>query len=206
MLAICINCGMFSFTMHINLQNTKPLIHIWRCFVALIAVFAFVHPVSAQTAELDTLFDELQDENNRDWKKTEDKIWTAWHKSGSDAIDHLLNRGISAMQTGDYATAIDHFSVVIDHAPDFAEAWNKRATVYYLIDEYGLSMADIQQTLALNPRHFGAMAGMGLILEALDQKKDALEVYMQTLEVHPHLDNIKSSVERLENEVKGTSL
>ena len=155
---------------------------------------------------MDNLFAELQNPDAEDWKKTEENIWDEWGKSGSAAMDHLLKRGVAAMQEGRLRVAVGHFSTAIDHAPSFAEAWNKRATVYYMMDEFGLSMADIRQTLILNPRHFGAMSGLGSILEQIERKKDALAVYRRALEVHPHQEGVKNAIERLEAELEGTSL
>ncbi len=192
--------------MIVYLQNLKPLMHVLLCSAALIFVFSDNNHALAQTAELDSLFLELQDPENKDWQKAEQKIWREWGKSGSASMDHLLQRGIHAMQNGQLRVAVAHFSAAIDHAPDFAEAWNKRATVFYMMDEYGLSMSDIRQTLLLNPRHFGAMAGLGTILEQLDRPKDALSIYTRAFEVHPHKDGIKQAIERLEVEVKGTSI
>ncbi len=192
--------------MKLNTKNLKSLIPAIFCFVTLIAVFCDNNHAFAQTTELDTLFSELQDPENDEWKKSEQKIWAEWGKSGSPAMDHLLRRGKKAMQDGDLKVAVGHFSTVIDHSPDFAEAWNMRATAFYLMNEFGLSMADIQRTLQLNPRHFGAMAGLGSILVQLDRKKDALAVYKRALEVHPHQDGLKKNIEQLEDEVKGTSL
>ena len=189
-----------------NTKNLKSLIPAIFCFVTLIAVFGDKNHAFAQTTELDTLFLELQDPENEEWKKSEQKIWAEWGKSGSPAMDHLLRRGQKAMREGELKVAVGHFSTVIDHSPKFAEAWNMRATAFYLMGELGLSVADIQQTLRLNPRHFGAMAGLGTIFDRLDRKKEALAVYKRALEVHPHQDRLKENIERLEDEVKGTSL
>lgn len=189
-----------------NIKNLKSLIVAIFCFVTLIVVFSDKNHAFAQTAELDLLFSELQDPENDDWKKSEQKIWTEWGKSGSPAMDHLLRRGKQAMQEGQLKVAVGHFSTVIDHSPDFAEAWNMRATAFYLMDEFGLSVADIQRVLQLNPRHFGAMAGLGAIFDQLDRKKNALAVYERALEVHPHQEGLKEKIERLKNEVNGTSL
>ncbi len=188
------------------LQNLKSLMRIALCSAALIFVLSDNNHAFAQTSELDILFAELQDPENGDWKKSEQKIWRAWAKSGSASMDHLLQRGIQAMKAGHLRTAAAHFSAAIDHAPDFAEAWNKRATVFYMMDEYGLSISDIRQTLLLNPRHFGAMAGLGAILEGLERPKDALDIYERALEVHPHQEGIKEAIERLQAKVKGTPL
>jgi len=174
----------------------------------LLVVVLVVTPatVVADEAVLDGLFAELQDPVNEDWKATEEQIWKEWSRSGSRAMDLLLERGRSAMAAGDYEAAVEHLSALIDHAPEFAEGWNARATAFYLMDQYGLSMADIQQTLALNPRHFGAMSGLGAILEQTDRLKDALSVYTRVLEVHPHQLGVIEAVERLRAEVGGTTL
>lgn len=157
-------------------------------------------------ATLDGLFAELQDPANEDWQSAEDKIWREWSKSGSRAMDLLLERGRDAIAAGDYDAAVEHLSALIDHAPGFAEGWNARATAFFLMDQYGLSVADIQQTLALNPRHFGAMSGLGSILERTGRLKDALAVYTKALEVHPHQPSVIEAVERLRAEVDGTTL
>jgi tetratricopeptide (TPR) repeat protein len=194
------------FNMRPNLENLKALVRVALCSAALICVIGDNNHAFAQTATLDSLFLELQNPDNDNWEKSEKEIWREWGKSGSPAMDHLLQRGVLAMQEGDLRSAVEHFTAAIDHAPDFAEAWNKRATVFYMMQEFGLSMADIHQTLLLNPRHFGAMAGLGSILEELDRKRDALAVYQRALSVHPHQEGIKKAIERLEVEVKGTSL
>lgn len=157
-------------------------------------------------ATLDGLFAELKDPANEDWQSAEDKIWREWSKSGSRAMDLLLERGRDAIAAGDYDAAVEHLSALIDHAPGFAEGWNARATAFFLMDQYGLSVADIQQTLALNPRHFGAMSGLGSILERTDRLKDALAVYTKALEVHPHQPSVIEAVGRLRAEVDGTTL
>lgn len=174
----------------------------------LLAILLFTVPPAAfaDEATLDKLFAELQDPANEDWQATEEKIWKEWSKSGSRAMDLLLERGRDAMAAGDYAKAVEHFTALIDHAPEFAEGWNARATAFYLMNEYGLSVADIRQTLALNARHFGAMSGLAAILEQTGQLQDALTVYTRALEVHPHQPGVIEAVERLQAEVGGTTL
>jgi len=188
------------------IQNFKHLLRVTLCSVTLFLVFSDNNRAFAQSSTLDNLFLQLQDPENLDWKKTEKEIWREWRKSGSVSMDHLLKRGVIAMQQGRLKVAAGHFSAAIDHAPDYAEAWNKRATAYYLMEEFGLSMSDIRQTLLLNPRHFGAMAGLGSILEQIDRPKDALMFYERALQVHPHQKGVKEAIERLKTEVKGTPL
>lgn len=173
--------------------------------LAALAQFAPTRAV-AQTEALDTLFEELQTAGPEDWKAVERKIWREWSKSGSRAMDLLLERGRKEMENGDLTAAIGHFSTVIDHAPDFAEAWNARATAFFMADRYGLSMEDIEETLRLNPRHFGAMSGLGMILERMDRPKDALTAYREVLKVHPNRPDAKLAVERLEAKIEGEAL
>ena len=162
--------------------------------------------VEQAMSRLDSLFNELQDPATVNWEQTERLIWTEWSRSGSRAMDLLLDRGTEAMRQGNLPAAVDHFSALIDHAPDFAEAWNKRATVFFMMEEYGLSVADIEQTLVLNPRHFGAMAGLASILEEIGRPKDALTAYENALAVHPRLAGAQDAIERLKLAVNGTSL
>ena len=173
-----------------------------------LAAFAQFAPsrAAAQTEALDSLFEELQAAGPASWKAVERKIWREWSKSGSPAMDLLLERGRKEMEKGNFAEAIGHFSTVIDHAPDFAEAWNARATAFFMADRYGLSMEDIEQTLRLNPRHFGAMSGLGMILERMNRPEDALTAYREVLKVHPQRPDAKNAVERLEAQIEGEAL
>jgi len=160
----------------------------------------------AQAAVLDELFEQLQADDERDFDLIEKKIWREWRKSGSDSVDFLLERGMAEMDQGNYQTAVEHFTAAIDHAPDFAEAWNMRATAFFYMNEFGLSVADIQQTLRLNPRHFGALGGFGMILERTERPKQAQEVYKQLLDVHPHAKAALNAAERLKQQLQGTAL
>ena len=90
-------------------------------------------------------------------------------------MDLLLRRGNEALEAEDYAAALEHFSALTDHAPDFAEGWNGRATAFYLMDEYSLAIADVERVLALEPRHFGALSGLAFMLEAMGEPELALE-------------------------------
>jgi len=163
-------------------------------------------PVNAQTDTLDELFIQLAQPVDGDWQSVEARIWKEWSHSGSAAMDLLLERGRAETKARHFDKAIEHLTALTDHAPDFAEGWNARATAFFMMGEYGLSLMDIQRTLALNPRHFGAMSGLGRIMEQLDHPKDALKAYSEALAVHPHSPNLKRSVERLKKKVGGTSL
>jgi tetratricopeptide (TPR) repeat protein len=172
---------------------------VWFSLLSVTSTFA-------QTETLDRLFERLLAPDLPDWETVEAEIWLEWSRSGSPAMDLLLQRGRDAMQAGDQAAAIEHLTALVDHAPDFAEGWNARATAYYNAGLYGPSIADIQKTLSLNPRHFGALSGLGLILEEIGRPEKALEAWRMAHAIHPHNPGINEAIERLEHQVSGTDL
>lgn len=174
--------------------------------VASALLIAGSGPLWADTGRLDALFQQLQGVTDAEAPNIEQAIWLEWSKSGSPAMDLLLKRGQDALASGDPHTAIDHLTALIDHAPDFAEGYNERATAYFQIGQFGLSIADIAHTLSLNPRHFGALAGLGMIFEQLNEPDKALEVYREALKIDPHMKDVKAAVARLEDHLGGQEL
>ncbi|MDO8884738.1 MAG: tetratricopeptide repeat protein [Pseudotabrizicola sp.] len=172
---------------------------------ALSAVFLLTATAFADEP-LDGLFDKLKSADSRAAARLEREIWNEWSKSGSAAMDLLLQRGRDALAAGNPAEAIDHLTALTDHAPDFAEGWNARATAYYQARQFGPSVSDIARTLTLNPRHFGAMAGLGAIYEELNNPQKALDIYRAALAIHPNLRGVSESAKRLEAKVAGTDL
>ena len=154
--------------------------------------------LQGENARLDALFADLQKSDLADADRVTREIWIVWSKSGSPAMDLLLGRGQSAMAAGVPELAIAHFSALIDHAPEFAEGWNARATAYFHTGDLGPSVADIAHVLQLNPRHFGALAGLGMIFEQLGRPETALEVYQAALAINPHMPDVLDAVKRLE--------
>ena len=124
-------------------------------------------------------------------------LWQLWSRSGDDEIDGLMANGIEQIAAGDGAGAVVTFTRMIERRPDFAEGWNKRATVYYLIGEYRKSLADCDEVMKRNPYHFGALSGYGLIYLKLDQPARALDYFEQALRVNPNLDQVRETVETL---------
>ena len=114
-------------------------------------------------------------------------IWQIWIESDDQAVELLMEDGMAAMSRRDYQRALGKFDQIVRIAPEFAEGWNKRATVHYLVGNYGESLSDIEKTLALEPRHFGALSGRGLVYVALEEEELALESFEAALEVHPLL-------------------
>jgi len=156
---------------------------------------------------LDDLFQKLpQNADSPAGERIEQEILRRFSRSGSATADLLMTWAGEAIDESDYTLALDLLDQIIVIKPDFAEAWNKRATVYYMIDDYGASLADIRQTLALEPRHFGALAGFGLILQAIDRKSEAIRVLKRALEINPRLDNVRETLEKLEKETAGEDI
>ena len=148
-------------------------------------------------ADVPALVGALRDADSGVRALAERALWDVWSRSGSDEIDVLLQAGISEMQHGQLEVAIDTFSEVIRRRPDFAEGWNKRATVYYLVGEYRKSAADCDEVLKRNPAHFGALSGYGMIWLRLDEPARALERFEQALAVNPNLASVRQAVDEL---------
>jgi len=164
-------------------------------FVA--ATLAAVSSGSARQddARLDALFERLQaTEDGAEARAIEATIWL---EADNPAIDALMMQGIAAMTSGDLSTALAAFDTVTRQVPDFAEGWNKRATVYYLMGRHDASVQDIARTLALEPRHFGAISGLGLIYTASGQEAEALRTFEAALAIHPHMEAIRQRVKIL---------
>jgi Tfp pilus assembly protein PilF len=126
--------------------------------------------------------------------RAEAALWELWGTSGRPEVDRLLRRGIEAMERGDLIAAETIFTDVIRRAPDFAEGWNKRATVRYLGGNHAAAIADCEETLARKPHHFGALSGQGLCHMALGQHHEAAALFRRTLAVHPHLDAARANL------------
>ena len=148
-----------------------------------------------------TLLAELAEPDRPDWERVEAEIIRLWARSGSDAMDLLLRRGNEAMENEDYDLALEHLGALVDHAPDFAEGWNARATAYFLLGEYPLSIADIERALSLNPNHFGALAGLGYMFDQMGDPEMALEALRAARALNPNREDLGRTIERLERQV-----
>ncbi len=182
-----------------------------RIFVAVLIMVVSAWSASADegadtVSRLDRLYDELREADPEDWQEIEARIHQAESRTGSAAMDLLFARGRKALEAGEYVTAVEHLTALTELAPEFAEGWNARATAFFLMDEYGLAVADIERVLALNPRHFGALAGLGTILEETGNPQGALRAYRAALAIHPYLEQVNEAVNRLRKTVEGTDL
>lgn len=156
---------------------------------------------------LDALFDLLKKATTMaEAQSVEGAIWTRWMQSGDTAADTLMQLGVAAMNAGDLAAAATAFDSLVKAAPDFAEAWNKRATVEYLVGDYTASVADIERTLVLEPRHFGALSGLGLIYAHLGQEQAAVRAFTAALKINPHLPGASAYIEAIREKAAGRAI
>jgi tetratricopeptide (TPR) repeat protein len=159
------------------------------------------------TYNLDTLFAALKiapDEESA--KAIEQRIWALWMNPGSDTCSLLMTRVKVATDAKDYDLALKLLNAIVEIKPDYVEAWNRRATIYYLKNDYAHAIADIREVLAREPRHFGALSGLGLMLQELGDDKDALTAYRKALAVDPHLEHIPDVVKTLTEKVEGREI
>jgi tetratricopeptide (TPR) repeat protein len=176
---------------------------IWFC---PISVIADVKPGDGNN-RLDRLHAELKSSKNQaEADTTVRKIWIEWLKSGKPAIDRMMADAIARVDRNELQGALGVLDQVVQQAPHYAEGWNSRATVLYLLGSFEKSVADIGRTLALEPRHFGAMAGLGKILLQRGKLKEALGVYRRALVVNPFMVERDSVIPALEREVEGRGI
>ncbi len=156
---------------------------------------------------LDFLFEALKVAPDADSAKhIETRIWAMWLASGSDTANLLMARVKAATDRRDYELAIKLLDSIIELRPDYVEAWNRRATIFYLQKDYARSMEDIRYVLALEPRHFGAISGLGMILQEYGDDKHALEAFRRALAVHPHLQRLPDMIKTLSEKVEGRDI
>ncbi len=157
---------------------------------------------------MDELFATLADPaNDARGRAAEKEIQRRWSRSGSATIDLLMSWAQQSLAAKDYGRALDFLDQVVMLKPDYAEGWNRRATVFYLQDEYGKALSDIEKLLILEPRHFGALAGIGTIFEELDRKADALAAFEKALAIDPYLeDDVRKSIDQLKPDVEGEQI
>ena len=157
-----------------------------------------------QVRGLDFLFEALKvAPDAASAKHIETRIWSLWLASGSDTATLLMTRVKTAMDAKDTDLAIKLLDSIIELKPDYVEAWNRRATIYYMQKDYVRSMSDIRQVLILEPRHFGAISGLGMIMQEFGDEKRALDAFRRAVDVHPHLQKIPDVIKSLTEKVEG---
>jgi tetratricopeptide (TPR) repeat protein len=181
---------------------------IWRMVVfGILATLVMAAPATGRADQSDERLEELFDRlrataDPLEAQTIEVQIWRIWTDSGRDDINTLVEEGSRFMAQGLLKEAIAIFDRVVTNLPEFAEGWNKRATAHYLNGDYTASMIDIERTLALEPRHFGAISGMGLIFMVRGDEANALRAFEEVLKVHPHARGAKAHVEELYKKLK----
>lgn len=156
--------------------------------------------VSADQSDLrlNGLFEQLQEAPNpATAKRAEGEIWSIWHETPDEQSMVIMREARRALDTGDFRNAVTRLDELVAYAPDFAEAWNQRAIVLYLAEDYAGALRDIERTLALEPRHFGALSGRGQVYLRLDELEMALESFELALDRNPWMDNIRGQMEMI---------
>jgi tetratricopeptide (TPR) repeat protein len=148
-------------------------------------------------ADVPVLLRALRDEDEGVRAVAESSVWQIWSRSGDPEIDALFQLGVEQMGQGDANAAIRTFTAIIDKKPAFAEGWNKRATVYFLVGEYDKSLKDCDEVLKRNPQHWGVLAGYGQIYLALGKPELALTYFERALAINPNLQSVQSAVDEL---------
>jgi tetratricopeptide (TPR) repeat protein len=179
----------------------------------LLAVLLLALPLSPgaradqNDASLTLLFEQLSEAiDPNEAMPIEREIWRVWLKHPDRAVNILMKKGIAAMNRQDYRKALEIFDQMVKIAPDYAEAWNKRATVHYLMSQFEESLADINKTLELEPRHFGALAGRGLVYAGMHDLPRALKAFEDALAVNPQMIGPRINAEAIRKELENQEI
>src|SRR4051794_12483073 len=163
-------------------------------------------PMTKQ-ARLDKLFSDLKRERNeKAAERIAGNIWSEWFQSGSASIDLMMQWSQKAIDDQKFDVALDFLDQVVILQPKYAEGWNRRATVHYMMKNFGKSMSDIDQTLQLEPRHFGALSGLAQIMAATGHKQSALEAWQKVLTIYPMMRSAQDQVAAISEELAGEGI
>jgi len=135
-------------------------------------------------------------------RATENEIWEIWFEHPNDNVEQLMQLGVTRMNYNRYADAMLIFSQLIENFPDYAEGWNRRATLHYILGNYEESIADIEQVLDLEPRHFGALSGLGLVYLQQEQLSKAKQAFENLIDVHPNSPNAQENLRRVNEDIR----
>lgn len=164
----------------------------------LVALLLAAPSAWSADAKLDPLFERLLAARDpAEAKRVEAEIWQGWLQGGGGAATSLMELGVGAMAAGNLPAALGIFDAIVKQNPDYAEGWNKRATVLFMMGALDKSAEDVDQVLKLEPRHFGALAGLGMIRAQQDRTEEAIAAFERALSVHPNLEQVKRNLEVL---------
>ena len=175
--------------------------------MALLALSCGFALADQDDPRLDPLFDELRTAEDPEAAfRAERSIWSIWLQHDDQQVEEMMAVGTTAMNLGNLEDALAVFDKMIEVEPDYAEAWNKRATVHYALGDYEASLADIEETLDREPRHFGALSGRGLCYAAQDKLEEAIRAFEAALDLHPHSRGAQTSIDLLREALEGRSI
>ncbi len=174
------------------------IVNLKHTVAALGVLVLLCGPASAQDrGRLEVLLEALRTAPSEQAKVAERNVEREWSRSGSAAMDFLLKRGREALAAGEFTLAIEHFTALTDHAPNFAEGYHARATAFYRANLYGPALVDLERALALNPDNFNAIFGLGVLMDELGKSRDAAQLYSRVLALNPHHENAQTALEQL---------
>ena len=197
----------FTFVMRIKTVNLKRHLTALGFLVLLSGIGLGVSAAQALAeAAPPELLDKLRSASEGDAPRVEREVETIWSRSGSPAMDLLLTRGRDALEGGNVRLAINHFTALTDHAPDFAEGFHMRAQAYYQAQLYGPAMDDLETTLSLNPDNYNAIFGFAIMVQEFGDLRRAAALYRKVLAIHPNHENAKSALAGLKRDGVGREL
>lgn len=172
---------------------------------AIIAVVGFSLPLQAQDRSA-ALLGELRTATPEQARRIDSNLRSEWSKSGSASMDLLLRRGRSALEEDDLRAAIEHFTALTDHAPDFAEGWHGLARAYFEAELYGPTLDALGRVIILNPEHYHALFGLGALFLQFEDYARADQAFRTVLDLNPHHEEAKEALDRLKREGFGREL
>ena len=160
-------------------------------------------PADQKDDRLENLFITLSSSSDKQIiRSTENQIWEIWFAHPNSDVERLMQIGVQRMNNNRQSEAMIIFNQLVENFPNYAEAWNRRATLHYILGNYQESISDIEKVLSLEPRHFGALSGLGLVYLQLDQLSKAKRAFEDLIEVHPNSPNAKENLRRVNEELR----
>lgn len=191
------------------MKPARSALWLAKAVLTLAAFLAFAVPASARQddARLGDLFGQLLSAPSAETAEAvEDQIWEIWLNHPTRHVTALMKMGVQLLQKDDFQGALRLFDRVVAMAPDYAEGWNKRANAQYLLGNYTAAVADIRHTLLLEPRHFAALAGLGLVYISVDEPAGALKAFEAALAINPYMEGVREQVGTLRQQLAGSPL